>query len=444
MELNLDLTPAQAAFVEDTTTKELLLCGGYGSGKSRAGVVKAILLALANPGLDGIVASPTIGLAKRTIVKQLVDVLDSLGIKYKFNRSDLIFKIDAGGVRDSEIHILSAENLQRIVGMNAAFFIVDELDTLDMDTARDAWRLLSARVRVGNVRQACATTTPEGFKFCHQHWHLEPLENPELAKDRRLIRARTFDSPFVDDEYIRGLIDSYPPQLIKTYLEGEFTNLESGTVYVNFDRTLNSTHLSLADLPEQRPLIVGVDFNYAGMSAVTLGQFGEAKRDMYGRATLHDEDVTVVVDEIIGSKNTRELIVAMKDRYHGRSVIVCPDASGNQGKSSATMTDIALLKDAGFDLRYNGQNPRVKDRINAVNARFLNGRGNRRLLINTKTAPLLTRCLEHQTYGPDGQPVKGIPISDRVNTAIDGPVDSLGYATWQFWPLVGRATARVS
>jgi hypothetical protein len=441
--LTFDLTPAQSEFIQDTTTPNLLMCGGYGSGKSRAGALKAVLLALANPGTDGIVASPTLGLAKRTIVKQLQEVLDTIGVKYKYNKSELIFRLEHN--RPSEIHVLSAENWVRLVGMNASFFVFDEIDTMKTDDAREAWGKLKSRLRVGQVRQACACTTPEGFKFAYEYFKLETEERPELLKDRKIIRARTYDSPFVDDTYIKSLQESYTPQLIKAYLEGEFVNLLSGQVYINYDRELNGTDLTIDDLPEHRPLMVGIDFNYRGMSAIVMGQFGEPKRDIYGRPVNLDEGVTAIVDEVIGSRNTPDLIEALKERYPKRNLIICPDTSGNQNKSSASMTDIALLKAAGFDdIRHQNQNPRVKDRVNSVNARFLNGRGARRLLVNDQKAPLLARCLEHQTYGSDGMPIKGTPISDKTETTQDGPLDALGYANWMFWPLVPRATARVS
>lgn len=52
------------------------------------------------------------------------------------------------------------------------------------------------------------------------------------------------------------------------------------------------------------------------------------------------------------------------------------------------------------------QNPGVKDRINAVNAMFLNTYGERRLKVNIDQCPQLTQCLERQTYTDKGEPDK--------------------------------------
>ncbi len=445
MHLSLSLLPAQAEFVADTTTPNLLLCGGFGSGKSYAGALKAIILALANPGTSGIVASPTLGLAKRSIVKSLQDALVEHRIKHTYNKSELIFRLDVGHGRASEIYILSAENWTRLIGMNASFFVFDEMDTLKADDAREAWTKLTSRVRAGKVRQMCATTTPEGFKFAYQFFQQEVAEKPELATQRKIIRARTVDNPYLPDEYIRALRDAYPKDLLRAYLEGEFVNFRSGTVYCNYSRALNDTTLTIYDLPSTRPLIVGVDFNYNGMSAIVAGQFGEPKFDEYGRRHEGSDVVTAVVDEIIGSKNTTELIAALKERYGDRHLIICPDASGGHNSSkSAGATDFSLLAQAGFQLRYNPSNPRIKDRVNSVNARLLNGTGQRRLKVNATRCPTLARCLEQQVYGEDGMPRKGEKISSNSETYMDGPLDGLGYLVWQFFPLASRPTMKVS
>jgi hypothetical protein len=66
-------------------------------------------------------------------------------------------------------------------------------------------------------------------------------DKPELATLYGLIQASTFDNEKnLPDDYIPSLMDSYPPELIKAYLRGKFTNLTSGTIYHQFDRRLNN------------------------------------------------------------------------------------------------------------------------------------------------------------------------------------------------------------
>jgi hypothetical protein len=66
------------------------------------------------------------------------------------------------------------------------------------------------------------------------------------------------------------------------------------------------------------------------------------------------------------------------------------------------------------------------------------------LLVNSSRCPILARCLQQQTYSQDGQPNKGAKVGADTSLMIDGPVDALGYAIYQFWPLAGGPQIRVS
>jgi hypothetical protein len=66
-------------------------------------------------------------------------------------------------------------------------------------------------------------------------------------------------------DYIPSLRDTYPAHLLAAYLEGEFVNLTTGSVYAEFDRRLN--RLAELILPKE-PLHVGMDFNVGKMAAI--------------------------------------------------------------------------------------------------------------------------------------------------------------------------------
>ena len=63
--------------------------------------------------------------------------------------------------------------------------------------------------------------------------------------------------------------------------------------------------------------------------------------------------------------------------------MVYPDASGqNTSSKNASESDLTILRQCGLQIRAATHNPRVRDRVNAVNALILNARGQRRLKIN--------------------------------------------------------------
>ncbi|MEJ5176952.1 terminase large subunit domain-containing protein [Erwinia sp. MYb416] len=83
-------------------------------------------------------------------------------------------------------------------------------------------------------------------------------DKPELATLYGLTQASTFDNAKnLPPDYISSLLGSYPEELIKAYLRGQFTNLASGTIYHQFDRRKNNCS------DEEQPgeaLFIGMDF----------------------------------------------------------------------------------------------------------------------------------------------------------------------------------------
>jgi hypothetical protein len=64
------------------------------------------------------------------------------------------------------------EQPQRIVGYEVAHSLVDEIDIMAADKARDAWNKIIARNRqkCGMPNTVGVATTPEGFKFVYDRW----------------------------------------------------------------------------------------------------------------------------------------------------------------------------------------------------------------------------------------------------------------------------------
>ena len=64
--------------------------------------------------------------------------------------------------------------------------------------------------------------------------------------------------------YIETLMDIYTEQELEAYLNGEFVNLNSGSVYYAFDRKVNHSN---REIQAGEVLHVGMDFNISKMSA---------------------------------------------------------------------------------------------------------------------------------------------------------------------------------
>ena len=398
-EWHVDALPHQVELFNDIKTKILGLCSGFGGGKSWAAARKAVQLALLNPGCDGIVTEPTIPLLVKVMYPALEEALRDAGLKFRFVKQDKIYYVRIKG-RTTRIICDSMENYARLIGVNAAWIVADEFDTSKQDIAIAAYQKLLGRLRAGVIRQFVIVSTPEGFRAMYQLFVLE------AGKDnKRLIKAKTTDNHHLPADYIDTLRAQYPANLIEAYLNGEFVNLTSGTIYYCYDVEKNR---SRETIQPGDTLYIGMDFNVQHMAAVV-----RVLRPGPGGVL-----VPHAVDELTELFDTQDMIEKLTDRYGGRHVInIYPDSSGKNRKSSnASTSDIAMLEEAGFRVHYHETNPPVRSRINAVNAMFCNGMGERRYFVNDQTCPNYSRALQYQVYDEKGDPDKSSGF-DHVNDA---------------------------
>jgi hypothetical protein len=410
-----DLHPGQLAFVDDTATQIIGISAGYGAGKTRALCAKAVMLAAANQGFIGAVMEPTGPLIRDIWQTDFDDFLDAYGIPYTFRASPLpeyMLHLPGG---DTKILCRSFENWSRIIGLNLAWVLADEIDTVTPSIANKAFPKILGRLRSGNVRQFGAASTPEGFRWM---WNTFGSDEAKHRVDRKLIKMRTADNPHLPPDFIERLEANYDPSLLRAYLDGEFVNLTTGQVYDRFDR---AKHVTTA-VPDtsREPLRIGVDFNVGNMSAVIAVRLGNG---------------LLVIDEIAGAHDTDALAQEIRRRHPQQQIYVYPDASGGSRSTNASQTDIQILESYGMSNQSPRSNPPVRDRVAAVQALLENGKGQVRLQVAERCKRVI-ECLELQCYSDKGEPDKDAGF-DHMN-------DALGYLVWrEFNPLhagAGRGT----
>ena len=410
-----DLHPGQLAFVDDTATQILGISAGYGAGKTRALCAKAVMLAAANQGFIGAVMEPTGPLIRDIWQTDFESFLEAYEIPYTFRASPLpeyMLHLPGG---DTKILCRSFENWSRIIGLNLAWVLADEIDTVTPSIANKAFPKILGRLRSGNVRQFGAASTPEGFRWM---WNTFGSDEAKARPDRHLIKMRTVDNPHLPPDFIERLEANYDPSLLRAYLDGEFVNLTTGQVYDRFDR---AKHV-VSELPDtdREPLRVGVDFNVGNMSAVIAIRLGSS---------------LLVIDEIAGAHDTDALAQEVVRRYPHRRMYAYPDASGGNRSTNASQTDVQILESYGMSNQSPRANPPVRDRVAAVQALLENGKGQVRLQVS-ETCKRVIECLELQCYTDKGEPDKDAGF-DHMN-------DALGYLVWrEFNPLhagAGRST----
>jgi Terminase large subunit, T4likevirus-type, N-terminal/Terminase RNaseH-like domain len=405
------LTPAQRAFVTSPDAYPAFV-GGFGSGKTAAGIARAMRLKIMCREQDIAYYLPTYPLVEDIALRRFPELCERKGWAYKI-RGGGSPHIDFPGA--GRILFRTMEHPHRIVGYEVAHSIVDELDTLPINKAREAWNKIIARNRqkCGMANSVAVATTPEGFRFVYDRW----VKNK--AAGYTLFRACTSDNAaHLPDDYIANLQASYPANLLAAYLDGEFVNLTAGSVYAEFDRMLNA---SAVIIQPGEPLHIGMDFNVGQMSAAVI-----VMRDGQPHA----------VDELTGLLDTPAMIAAIRSRYDGHAIYIYPDASGGNRKSNnASESDLSLLRAARFTVLVAPSNPAIKDRVLSVN-QMIHSEGVRRFKVNVDRCPMLVEGLEKQAYDKNGDPDK--------TSGLDHLNDALGYCLFYKFPVRGRAMQHVT
>lgn len=380
-----------------------LFVGGYRSGKTRAGEMEMCKHYWEHPGVNQGYFAPTYSMIRDAFFQTIEEVAMGFGLNVKIREQAKEVHFYSGRQYRGTTLCRSMDNPGSIVGFEIGHAVIDELDVLPINKAEEAWRKIIARMSykgdgVRNGVDVC--TTPEGFRFCHKQFVRLPQERPDMATNYGRVHASTRENAHnLPEGYIDSLIEAYPPELIEAYLNGQFVNLTSGTVYRNYNRErCNSTET----IREKEPLFIGCDFNVQHTAACIHVQRPDGWHQVAELKEVYDTpDLIKIIDERWKSK--------------GHSIIVYPDATGGSRKSvDASKSDIALLQQAGYAIRAKSTNPPVKDRVIAVNKAFENGK----YKINAATCPWSVQCREQQAYDANGEPDKASGF-DHQNDAGD-------------------------
>lgn len=397
--------------------------GGFGSGKTEALLNRTLKYKFMYPSCNFAYYLPTYDLVRMIAFPRFEEKLEDMKMKsnavsYKTVKSPRpsisirLFDEPAG-----EIIFRTMDNPSLIVGYEVADSAIDELDVLKRNDAEKAWRKIIARNRQkkpdGRKNTIAVGTTPEGFEYVYERWKKDP--KPGF----KLIQASTYSNQHnLPYGYADELKSQYPSNLAAAYIDGEFVNLKSGSVYPEFDRVKNACDTKI----EPKELLhVGMDFNVTKMAAVVWVKRGDEPH---------------AVAELTGIFDTPAMIKALKARWPNNPIVVYPDASGGSRKTNdASVSDISLLRGAGFNTYSDNANPAVKDRVLAMNVLINNGEQVRRLKVNVKECPVFVEGLEKQAYNAMGEP-------DKTN-GLDHCLDAGGYFICFTYPVRSGMVRRI-
>ena len=400
-----DFFPHQWEFL--TSKKPMkLLCGGYGSGKTYTLIAECFKHHINNKGKDGKsngwVIYPTYQLAEEVFIQPFLELLERKSIVYDYNISKHTIDTIYGHIR-----IFQMVKPQSIVGVELTWCAFDELDTCKHKYAKIAWEKALGRMRGCENPSVFITTTPEGFKFCHQEFVEKKTD------DKLLVFGKTTDNVYLPDNYLRLLEDNYDTNLLKAYRDGNFINIQQGSTY-HFDR---DTCVGKVEYDRSKPIHAGWDFNIMP-EVVCLSQIYTTT------PKVRVFDCIALSHRGSGDLLTQRMVNEIKQKYPNSEYIAYPDATGRSSKTSAMYSDIDIIYRGGFKIRAGKTNPRVIDRVNAVNKAL---EGNVRIDPRAKT---LIEDLE-KTVNKEG--TREI---DKSNKLYSHASDAFGYFVNFQFPII--------
>jgi phage terminase large subunit len=248
--------------------------------------------------------------------------------------------------------------------------------------------------------------TPKGM-----NWFKDIYDNHTTRTNWMSFQFTTLDGGNVPEDEVAQAKEDLDARTFSQEFLATFENFSGIIAYAFGQHNIKPAE----EINTNEQLILGTDFNVNPMSCCVM------------RRT---KDGLQCIDEIVlNSSNTHELIDEIRNRYPRNPITIFPDPAGVQRKTSANgNTDIKILENAGFTVRYHRQHPLVKDRINSANSLFfLRDNSTTRFYIDPKCRHTI-KSLQQFCYKENSQ----IPDKD---SGFDHQFDALTYAIQYLFPI---------
>lgn len=303
--IELKLLPKQKKVLE-STKREVLYTGGFGSGKTRVLCIKAAMEASKKGNVVMIIRKTLVSLKKSTL-RSLIYEDDGLPPvlprgTYNYNKAEGQIQLNNGGI----ILLCGLDNPTRILSINAGCILIDEAVEINEEEYNSLFSRL--RLKVGTRQILMATNPGPQSHFLYKRFFLENNNN------REVINAPTNENFLLPQDYLDSLMDSYKDNelLYKKYIEGKWVTAEK-SVFPTFNREKHVKNIKY----ESDRYILGLDFGFTNQTAMLLAQVAGSK--------------IVILEEVYKSKLLiNEIMNHIHDfntRYKGLKVIYDPSAA---------------------------------------------------------------------------------------------------------------------
>ena len=280
----IDLNPgAQGKFV---TSKEPFpaFMGGYRSGKTAGGVIKAWMYSMKYPGAVGVWTEPVAGMFAESL-------LPTLRKFYGEFEGSLWWEEGKGGPNhritfsNGCVWLLkAAETPERIVGFEAAWALMNEAASTEHGSQEETYfRLVGRLSQAGYPHWLGVATTPSGLNWLWKEW----VESPKSG--RVLFIGGTLDNKKnLPEGYIEMMTETYGfgTPMYRQYVLGEFVQME-GLVLPTFDPDKMIAPWPTDELFLRK--VAGVDFGAQSPTTIIETSITRSRK-VWGREWLYQRE----------------------------------------------------------------------------------------------------------------------------------------------------------
>ena len=389
------------------------LIAGFGSGKTHVFIRKVFCNHITKKNSKGVsngwIIYPTYDLSEELFVNPFKELLEAKGIYYEYNISKHRFITPYGTIK-----IYQLQKPQRIIGAELNYIGFDEFDVESYKNCDIAFKKAIGRMRGAEDCELFIVSTPEGYHYCHKIFVEDDND------DRLLIHGKTKDNKYLPKNYIKLLESNYDEKMLQAYMDGQFVNLSRGATYYAFNR---EQHTGEVSYNPNLPLRICFDWNVDPLCCCIFQIYTQKPqiRVVKEIALYHRGE---------GDLMTQRMCDEVKRLYPGQTYYGYPDATGQSRHSSSSHSDISIVRKNSIRVMVKHINPRVVNRVNAVNNNLSKGN----ILID-KSCKMLIGDMEKVTNK------EGTRDIDKSNKELTHMSDAFGYGVeWEFpvvKPLIG-------
>jgi hypothetical protein len=277
-----ELLPSQRAFVF-APEKFACIAGGYGSGKTRAGVLRGLILSAMVPGNQGIIGRFHGKDLEDSTKPVFFEVVPPTWIR-SYNKQNNVVTLRNGSViMFRHIHDANSKTggKSRRVGANLGWFFIDQMEELELAH----WNTMISRLRLprspkhfgfGAINPAGHDWNFDMFFKGVRPWEDLPGKYHQILRPSKNVLGvvvnseenRRSNGGFVDDDYYDQMLRLYSKQWADRYVRCSFDDF-SGRIYKDYfsgqegDR-YNPDRMSIHNItpfsiPKHWDLVVGID-----------------------------------------------------------------------------------------------------------------------------------------------------------------------------------------